>query len=218
MQTNSSPAGENAKPPVNFFAYPGKPSTQYPPQAQLHVLSRPDQDALAALTALAETLGARPVALPDPGPQPDAASGAPTPEKLAQTLAALMPENAIVSDESVSYGRGFYRFTHAARAHDWLHLAGGAIGQGLPLATGAAIAAGGKRRVISLQADGSAMYSLQALWTQARERLPCTTILLNNRSYNILVGEYKAVGATAGETARRMVTRTLERTRIRTDI
>ena len=195
----------NARPPVNFFAYPGKPSAQYSTQAQLHVLSRPDQDGVAALTALAEAVGAKAVAIPDPGPRPDASSGAPTPEKLAQTVAALMPENAIVSDESVSYGRGFYRFTHAAAAHDWLHLAGGAIGQGLPLATGAAIAAGGQRRVISLQADGSAMYSLQALWTQARERLPCTTILLNNRSYNILVGEYKAVGATPGETARRML-------------
>jgi acetolactate synthase-1/2/3 large subunit len=195
----------NARTPVSFFAYPGKPSVQHAPNAQLHVLSRPDEDGLAALRALAETLGAKPVAIPDPGPRPEAASGAPSPEKLAQTVAALMPENAIVSDESVSYGRGFYRFTHAAPAHDWLHLAGGAIGQGLPLATGAAIAAGGRRRVISLQADGSAMYSLQALWTQARERLPCTTILLNNRSYNILVGEYKAVGATAGETARRML-------------
>lgn len=194
-----------ARPPVNFFAYPGKPSTQYAPGAQLHVLSRPEQDAVAALRALADALGARHAAIPDPGPRPEAAAGAPTPEKLAQTVAALMPEEAIVSDESVSYGRGFYRHTHAAPAHDWLHLAGGAIGQGLPLATGAAIGAGGKRRVISLQADGSAMYSLQALWTQARERLPCTTILLNNRSYNILVGEYKAVGATPGETARRML-------------
>ncbi|MEJ5991229.1 acetolactate synthase large subunit [Ramlibacter sp. PS3R-8] len=195
----------NARPPVNFFAYPGKPSTQYAPHAQLHVLSRPEQDALAALRALGDALGAKPAPIPDPGPRPDAASGAPTPEKLAQTVAALMPEHAIVSDESVSYGRGFYRHTHAAPAHDWLHLAGGAIGQGLPLATGAAIAAGGQRRVISLQADGSAMYTLQALWTQARERLPCTTILLNNRSYNILVGEYKAVGAMPGETARRML-------------
>ena len=93
-----------------------------------------------------------------------------------------MPENAIVSDESVSFGRGFYRHTHAAPAHDWLHLAGGAIGDGLPVATGAAIGRGGERRVISLQADGSAMYSLQALWTQARERLPCTTILLATAS------------------------------------
>ena len=194
-----------AKPPVSFFAYPGKPSTQYAPDAQLHVLSRPEQDAVAALQALADALGAKPAAIPDPGPRPHAATGAPSPEKLAQTLAALMPDHAIVSDESVSYGRGFYRFSHAAAPHHWLHLAGGSIGQGLPLATGAAIGSGGQRRVISLQADGSAMYSLQALWTQARERLPCTTILLNNRSYNILVGEYKAVGATPGETARRML-------------
>ena len=195
----------NAKPPVGFFAYPGKPSTQYPPHAQLHVLSRPDQDPVAALRALAEALGAAPVAIPDPGPRPQLAGGAPTPDRLAQTLAALMPEHAIVSDESISYGRGFYRHTHAAPPHDWLHLAGGAIGDGLPVATGAAIGAGGQRRVISLQADGSAMYSLQALWTQARERLPCTTILLNNRKYNILIGEYKSVGATPGATAMTML-------------
>jgi acetolactate synthase-1/2/3 large subunit len=195
----------NALPPVSFFGYPGKPSTQYRSDAQLHVLSRADQDGVAALRMLAALLRAENVALPDPGPRPEAASGAPTPEKLAQTLAAVMPENAIVSDESVSYGRGFYRFTHAAPAHDWLHLAGGAIGDGLPVATGAAIGAGGQRRVISLQADGSAMYSLQALWTQARERLPCTTVLLNNGKYNILIGEYKGVGATPGPTAMNML-------------
>jgi acetolactate synthase-1/2/3 large subunit len=115
-----------------------------------------------------------------------------------------MPEHAIVSDESVSFGRGFYRNSHAAPPHDWLHLVGGAIGAGLPVATGAALAGGG-RRVISLQADGSAMYSLQALWTQAREKLPCTTVLLNNRRYAILQGEYKGVGATPGPTALRML-------------
>ena len=116
-----------------------------------------------------------------------------------------MPENSIVSDESISYGRGFYRHTHAAPAHDWLHLTGGAIGDGLPVATGAAIGAAGQRRVISLQADGSAMYSLQSLWTQARERLPNTTILLNNRRYAILVGEYGSVGAMPGPTAMSML-------------
>ena len=195
----------NAKAPVGFFAYPGLPSIQYPPDAQLHVLSRPEQDAVAALRALVEVLGAPAAAIPDAGPRPPAASGEPTPEKLAQTVAAMMPENAIVSDESVSYGRGFYKHSHASPPHDWLHLAGGAIGDGLPVATGAAIGAGGQRRVIGLQADGSAMYSLQALWTQARERLPVTTILLNNRKYGILVGEYKGVGATPGPTALRML-------------
>jgi len=195
----------HGKPPVGFFAYPGKPSTQYAADAQLHVLARHGQDAVAALQALAEALGARAAAIPDPGERPSPAGGAPSPEKLAQTVAALMPEHAIVSDESISYGRGFYRHTHAAAPHDWLHLAGGAIGDGLPVATGAALGSGGRRRVISLQADGSAMYSLQALWTQAREQLPCTTILLNNRSYGILVGEYKAVGAAPGPTAMRML-------------
>ncbi|WP_427911629.1 acetolactate synthase large subunit [Ramlibacter sp. MMS24-I3-19] len=194
-----------AKAPVGFFAYPGKPSTQFPADAQLHVLARPDQDAIAALRALAEALHAPEAAMPDPGPRPQAASGAPTPEKLAQTVAALMPDDAIVSDESVSYGRGFYQHTHAAPPHDWLHLVGGAIGAGLPVATGAAIAAGGRRRVISLQADGSAMYTLQSLWTQAREGLPCTTVLLNNRKYAILQGEYRGVGATPGPTALRML-------------
>jgi acetolactate synthase-1/2/3 large subunit len=191
----------SAKPPVGFFAYPGKPSRQYRADTLLHVLTRPDQDAVQALDMLAQLLQAPPAAIPHPGPRPAIASGAPTSDKLACTLAALMPENAIVSDESVSYGRSFYRHTHAAPPHDWLHLAGGAIGDGLPVATGAAIGARGERRVISLQADGSAMYSLQSLWTQARERLPNTTILLNNRSYAILLGEYGNVGATPGPTA-----------------
>jgi acetolactate synthase-1/2/3 large subunit len=195
----------NSKPPVGFFAYPDKPSTQYPSHAQLHFLSRFDRDADAALEALVDVLGAPQAPIPDPGPRPGVASGAPTPEGLAQTLAALLPENAIVSDESISYGRGFYRYTHAAAAHDWLQLTGGAIGDGLPVATGAAMGARGERRVISLQADGSAMYSLQSLWTQARERLPITTILLNNSKYNILIGEYTNVGATPGETAMSML-------------
>ncbi len=195
----------NAKAPVGFFAYPGMPSTQYPDSAQLHVLTRPDQNPLPALQALADALHAPQAAIPDAGPRPGVATGAPTPDSLAQTLAALMPEGAIVSDESISYGRGFYKATHAAPAHDWLHLAGGAIGDGMPVATGAAIGAGKQRRVINLQADGSAMYSLQSLWTQAREQLPVTTILLNNSKYNILIGEYKNVGATPGSTAMSML-------------
>jgi len=154
---------------------------------------------------LVDAIGAPTVAIPDPGPRPGVARGAITPEGLAQTLAALLPEQAIVSDESVSYGRGLYQYTHAAPPHDWLHLTGGAIGDGLPVATGAALGGGGQRRVVSLQADGSAMYSLQALWTQAHERLPCTTILLNNRTYNILLGEYTNVGATPGTTALSML-------------
>ena len=195
----------NAKPPVGFFAYPGKPSVQYAPAAQLHVLSRPEQDAVQALQALSDALGVREAPIPGTTGRPECAGGSPTPERLAQTVAALLPENAIVADESISFGRGFYAHTHAAAPNDWLHVTGGAIGDGLPIATGAAIAAGRARRVLSLQADGSAMYTLQSLWTQAREQLPCTTILLSNRKYNILIGEYKAVGAAPGATAMRML-------------
>jgi acetolactate synthase-1/2/3 large subunit len=100
----------------------------------------------------------------------------------------------VVVDESVSLARGIFGHTHAAAPHDWLQLTGGAIGSGLPMATGAAVAVPG-RRVVSLQADGSAMYTLQSLWTQARERLDVTTIILANRKYAILLGELANVGA-----------------------
>lgn len=195
----------SATPPVGFFAYPGKPSFQHRPDAEIHTLCRAEQDSEAALEALAQALGAPEVPFADPGPVPQVGRGAPTPEGLAQTVAALLPENAIVSDESLTYGWKFYEATHAAAPHDWLQLTGGAIGDGMPVATGAAIAGGRDRRVLSLQADGSALYTVQSLWTQARERLPVTTILLNNRRYEILIGEYHAVGATPGATAMAML-------------
>jgi acetolactate synthase-1/2/3 large subunit len=195
----------NAKAPVGFFAYPGKPSRHYPENAEVHVLSRYEEDGIAGLQALVDELGAAPASIPDPGPRPETARGAPTPEGLARTIAALMPEGTIIADESVSFGRGFYKETHAAPPHDWLSITGGAIGCGMPLATGAAIGAGGQRRVINLQADGSGMYTLQALWTQSREKLPVTTIILANRKYQILLGEYQNVGANPGPTAMGML-------------
>lgn len=194
----------NSKAPVGFFAYPGKPSRHYPETAQVHVLTRYEHDAEAALQALADELGAPEATLPDPGPRPEIARGAPTPEGLARTVAATMPDDAIIADESVSFGRGFYKETHPAPPHDWLHITGGAIGCGIPLATGAAVGAPG-RRVINLQADGSAMYTVQGLWTQAREKLPVTTVILSNRSYAILLGEYRNVGANPGRTAMDMM-------------
>ncbi|MCF1503136.1 acetolactate synthase large subunit [Afifella sp. H1R] len=193
-----------AKPPVSFFAYPGQPSIEYRAEAELQTLARGDQDVVVALQALVDALGAPQVAMPDPGPRPEVAHGAPTPEGLARTVAALMPENTILCEEAISYSRGLYDETYAAPAHDMLHLAGGAIGDGMPVATGAAVAGAG-RRVINLQADGSAMYTIQSLWTQARERLPVTTVILNNRQYAILLGEYANVGATPGETAMQML-------------
>jgi len=194
----------NAKAPVGFFAYPGKPSRHHREDADIIGLTRYEADPVAALRALAEELNAPAAAIPDPGPRPEAARGAPTPEGLARTLATTMPENTLVADESVSFGRGFFKETHAAPPHDWMQITGGAIGCGIPLATGAAIGGGG-RRVVNLQADGSAMYTLQGLWTQARERLPVTTVLLSNRKYAILLGEYRGVGANPGRTAMDML-------------
>jgi acetolactate synthase-1/2/3 large subunit len=194
----------NSRMPVGFFAYPGKPSLHCREDAEAVLLTRYEADPVQALTALADELGAPTLAIPDPGPRPEPARGAPTPEGLARTLAALMPEETVVADESVSFGRGFFKETHAAPAHDWLQITGGAIGCGIPLATGAAVGAGG-RRVVNLQADGSAMYTLQGLWTQAREKLPVTTVVLSNRKYAILLGEYRGVGANPGRTAMDMM-------------
>jgi acetolactate synthase-1/2/3 large subunit len=109
-------------------------------------------------------------------------------------LGHLIPENAIVVDESVSTGRNFFPATHGAPPHDWLQLTGGAIGEGIPLAIGAAVACP-DRKVIALQADGSAMYTVQGLWTQARENLDVLTLIWSNRTYQILRGELANVGA-----------------------
>jgi len=193
-----------AKKPVTFFAYPGKVQTSVPEDADLHVLARPEQDIVEALARLADMLGAPKVAKPDNGARSEVARGAITPESVAATLGALMPEGAVIADESVTFGRGFFPLTKAAPPHDWLNVTGGAIGGGPPLATGAAIGAPG-RRVINLQADGSAMYTVQALWTQAREKLDVTTILLSNRKYQILIGELANVGANPGRTAMDML-------------
>jgi acetolactate synthase-1/2/3 large subunit len=113
---------------------------------------------------------------------------------LGQSIAALLPENAIVADEAVTTGRAFFTTTKATAPHDWLSNMGGSIGLGPPLATGAAVACP-ERKVVALQADGSAMYTVQALWTQAREQLDVTTVLFSNRTYQILRGELANVGA-----------------------
>lgn len=185
-----------ATPPVSFFAYPGKPGTQLPADAQVHVLAQLDEDGPAALEALARALNAPPVAIAG-GARPEAATGAITPEALARSIAALLPEQAVVVDESVSTGRAMFGTLRDAAPHDWLQLCGGAIGEGIPMATGAAVGAPG-RRVVGLQADGSALYTLQGLWTQARERLDVTTVIFANRRYAILQGELAAVGASSG--------------------
>ena len=190
--------------PVAFFAYPGKPGYLKPEGCNVHVLARPDEDGPRALRELLEMLGAPRIAAPDPGPRPARATGKVGPEKVAQSLAALMPAGSIVVDEAISFGRGFYPYTFAAEPHDWLQLTGGAIGAGIPMAVGAAVGAPG-RRVVALQADGSAMYTLAGLWTQARENLDITTVILSNRKYAILLHELANVGANPGRTALNML-------------
>ena len=186
--------------PVTFFAYPNTVQSSIPDDAEIDILARPEQDVVEALARLVDALDCPKVAPPDNGMRPETGRGALTPDSVAATLGALMPENAVIADEFVSFGRGFFANTKAAPPHDWLNVTGGAIGGGMPMATGAALGVPG-RRVINLQADGSAMYTLQALWTQAREKLDITTVLLSNRKYQILLGELANVGANPGRTA-----------------
>ncbi|MFQ3623338.1 MAG: acetolactate synthase large subunit, partial [Acetobacteraceae bacterium] len=190
-----------AKHPVAFFAYPGKPGSLLPPECVVHVLARPDQDVLGAIEALADEVAAGVAPPPaNGGERPRPPGGAVTSEGIAATVGALMPEGTIIVDEGVTTGRGFFAATHAAPPHDWIQLTGGSIGEGLPLALGASIACP-DRRVIGLQADGSAMYTLQALWSLARERCNATIIVFANRKYAILRHELMNVGANPGRTA-----------------
>jgi len=188
----------DAAAPVSFFAYPGKPSDLVPEGCRVHALCPRDGDLTDALARLAERVGAdaRTVARA-PLARPSAASGPLGAEAVCAVVAELMPEGAIVSDEANTSGLLAPQLTTGAPPHDWLCLTGGAIGQGLPVALGAAVACR-DRRVIALQADGSSLYTLQSWWTMAREGLDVTTVLFNNRSYSILNLELSRVGAGAG--------------------
>ncbi len=188
--------------PVSFFAYPNKPSVQIAPGCHVTELAAVNADLEGTLLALAEELGATrtaPAAIAN-GARPALPTGALNPEGIAAVLGALMPEQAIVVDESVTTGRGFAKFTENAAPHDWLSVMGGAIGFGLPQSVGAAIAAP-DRKVITLEGDGSGMYTEQALWTMARESLNVTVLIFANRTYQILRGELANVGA--GEPGKR---------------
>jgi acetolactate synthase-1/2/3 large subunit len=187
--------------PVAFFAYPDKPSALSPQQCKTHTLATPGEDIVGALEALAEELGAAqdaPVQAQEKHPPPSGETI--TPETAAAAVGTLLPEGAIVVDEALTAAAAFMSRTRGAAPHDYLQVTGGAIGIGLPLAIGAAVACP-DRKVICLQADGSAMYTVQALWTQAREGLDVTTLLLNNRSYAILKQELANLGP--GDAGRR---------------
>jgi acetolactate synthase-1/2/3 large subunit len=187
-----------ARPPVGFFAYPGKPSLMVPPDCAMHVLARPEQDGVAALEWLADELGSpRVVPFPEAGPKPRIGSGRFEAEAFGTTLAALLPENAVVVEDAVTSGRAIFPPTFNAAPHDWIQITGGAIGHGFPCATGAAVACR-DRKVVCLQADGGGMYSLQALWTQAHENLDVVNVVFANRVYLILYAELRGAGQSPG--------------------
>jgi acetolactate synthase-1/2/3 large subunit len=196
-----------AEEPVSFFAYPGKPGRQAPPGCRIVPVADAGQDLAGALQALAEAVGAHARAPAGVAPlvRPALPTGPMTLEGIGQVVAALLPEQAIVVDEAVSSGRSIGGVTATAAPHDWLTAMGGSIGFGLPNAIGAAIAAPG-RKVLALEGDGSAMYTVQSLWTMAREGLDVTILVFANRAYRILQGEYAGVGAgTPGPRAQQML-------------
>lgn len=183
-----------AREPVSFFGYPDMPSRLIPEGRVVATLAEPSEDVCAALEALAEELnapkvaGGRAAATRPPRP-----SGALHPGSITAAIAALLPEGAILMDEALTTGLAFLATAAAIPRFTYLGHTGGGIGQGLPVATGAALACP-DRKVVAFQADGSAVYTIQALWTQAREQLNVTTLICNNHSYRILKAELARAG------------------------
>jgi acetolactate synthase-1/2/3 large subunit len=195
----------DAPEPVTFFAYPGKPSRLVPAGCEVLALAVPGDDSAGALEQLADIVAA--VVEPElqPAQRPDRPTGDLTGETVAAAIGALLPEGAVVADEANTSGLWGPAATAGAPRHSWLTLTGGAIGFGMPVATGAAVACP-DQKVLSLEADGSAMYTLQALWTQAREGLDVTTVIFDNHSYAVLNLELSRVGAAeAGPKAKKML-------------
>jgi acetolactate synthase-1/2/3 large subunit len=185
-----------AQAPVAYFAYPDKSSLMTSPACTICTLASEEEDLVSALESVLHELGSttapnKPVR-PSLSP-PSAPSGQLTLHAVASALGALLPEHAIVVDESMTSGRGLMAATREAPAHDWLTCTGGSIGIAMPLAVGAAVACP-NRPVICLTADGSGMYTMQALWTMARESLNVTTIVFANQAYAVLKREFSYLG------------------------
>lgn len=184
-----------SKPPVSFFGYPGRRSELAPEDSEFFELASMAEDGTEALEALADELSSPRSAPVRKVPRASLPRGAAlTPETLGRAVGALLPEGAIVSDEMISSAEAVWPFLAAAAEHDHLPVTGGSIGQGLPVAVGAAVACPG-RKVVALEADGSGMYTLQSLWTMARERLDVVVVIFANRRYRILDVEMKRAGA-----------------------
>jgi len=195
-----------AKPPVGFFAYPDKPSQLFSENATVHELAAMHDNGVQALSDLVQALNAQDLMprLQQRQRHDEPEDAALSAEAIGAILANQLPENAIVVDEAVTSGYWPSTLMATSAAHDWLEVCGGSIGGGMPTATGAAIACP-DRKVVTLQADGSGMYSLQALWTQAREKLNITTIIFANSSYAILKHELDNVQAESGQVAMDMM-------------
>jgi acetolactate synthase I/II/III large subunit len=180
--------------PVAYFASPGKNSGLTAPDCDVYTLAKPEEDCAGALEALisACTLSTS-QGLIEKTCRPAIPAGEITPIGLAAAIAAVLPENAIVVDESMTSGRGIMSAARGAPPHDWLANTGGSIGIAMPLAVGAAVACP-DRRVLCLSADGSGMYTLQALWTMAREGLKITNVIFANRLYAVLKREFLNLG------------------------
>ena len=190
-----------AQAPVAYFASPGKSAVLTSPECEIHTLARPGEDYVGALEALATALPLRGTPPAEKKlERPPLPSGEITLSGLAAAVGALLPENCIVVDESMTSGRGMMAATRSAPPHDWLGNTGGSIGIALPLAVGAAVACP-DRRVLCLTADGSGMYTLQALWSMAREGLKVTTVVFANRDYAVLKREFSYLGV--GQPGRR---------------
>jgi acetolactate synthase-1/2/3 large subunit len=191
--------------PVSFFAYPGKLSSLVPDGCDVHVLAEGGDDIPAALGAVADLVAPGVAPRLQQPERPSLPDGELTAQNAAAVIGALLPEGAIVSDEANTSGPWLPGATAGAPPHDWLNLTGGAIGQGLPLATGCAVACP-DRPVFALESDGSAMYTISALWTHAREQLDITTVIFSNRSYAVLNMELQRTGAaTGGNTSRNLL-------------
>jgi acetolactate synthase I/II/III large subunit len=180
--------------PHSSFAYQGKESSLVPAGCEVRELSPPTSDVVRSLEELVEGLDA---AGAEPALQsafvPPLPAGPLTAEKVCQAIGATLPEGAVLSDEAITSALTLPTNTAGGPRHDWLTLTGGAIGQGLPVAVGAAIACP-DRPVIALEADGSALYTIQSLWTMAREQLDVTVVIFNNRAYGILDTEFARIG------------------------
>jgi acetolactate synthase-1/2/3 large subunit len=181
--------------PVAFFAYPGLPGKFYPHDDKVVPLGGPETDSAGTLNRLADALGAKPAPAAGSWQKMQAPGGDKfNPHTIGMSLAALLPEGAIISDDGVTSGLPIYQAMVAAAPHDWLGHTGGAIGQGMPMAVGAAIGAP-DRKVVCLAGDGAGMYTVQALWTMAREKLDICVVVFVNNSYRILKIELQRTGA-----------------------